>query len=247
MKFIDTHIHLQDFKTRCATDIISAGKKAGVEKFVCASIIREDWAKISALYKEFPENIVPAFGLHPWYVNKTGWGWEAELEKMLAEYPKALVGETGLDRLHFPDKEPQNEIFLKQIELAKKYKRPLLIHAVKCQEWLENYWAILPEKFVFHSYNGKSELLKKIVARNGYVSFSASILKNRDKEKILKAVPPERILLETDGPYQSFYPGQESFPDFIPELAEEIARIRGEDMELFADRVYQNSLEFVQC
>lgn len=247
MKFIDTHIHLQDFKTRCATDIIAAGKNCGVEKFVCASIVREDWSEIAALYQRFPENVVPAFGLHPWYVDRILPGWEADLEKMLAECPKALVGENGLDRVHFPNKEPQNGIFRKQIEIAKKYHRPLLIHAVKSQDWLEEYWPVLPEKFVFHSYNGRVELLKKIIDRNGYVSFSASILKNRDKEKILKTVPAEKILLETDGPYQSFYPDKESSPEFIPELAEEIALIRGENKEVFANRVYQNSLEFIQC
>lgn len=247
MKFIDTHIHLQDFKTRCATDIIVSGRTCGVEKFVCASIVQNDWEKITELFDKFPNKIIPAFGLHPWYIDKISSDWEISLEKMLEKYPGALVGETGLDRLRFPEKEPQNTIFRKHIEIAKKYRRPLLIHAVKCQDWLEEYWPILPEKFVFHSYNGRSELLKKIISRGGYVSFSASILKNRDKEKLLKAVPIERMLLETDGPYQSFYPERESSPEFLPELAEKISGIYGEDKEFFADRVYQNSLEFVQC
>lgn len=247
MEFIDTHIHLQDYKSRFATDIITDAIKNGVTKLICAAILQSDWDKVARYYKQYPNNIVPAFGLHPWYVNEAKADWRERLEEFLIRFPNALVGETGLDRYRLSDDEPQNSIFKSHIEIAKKYHRPLLIHAVKSSDWLENYWDILPEKFVFHSYNGRREMLKKIIDCGGYVSFSSSILQNREKEKTLQAVPFDRLLLETDGPYQSLHSGVEGEPRFIPELAAEIANIRGENLTEFSTHVYKNSLEFIKC
>lgn len=246
MEFIDTHIHLQDYKQKCATDIIKAAEEAGLKKLVCAAVLESDWQKIAALAEQYPEAVVPAFGLHPWYVQDILSDWQAHLEQMLGAFPQALVGETGLDRLRNPDKQPQFDIFQTHIFLAKKHRRPLLVHAVKAAEWLDECWKILPQKFVMHSFNGRMDLLQKAVKAGGYISFSASILKNRDKEQIIRAVPADRLLVETDGPYQAPEKGRESNPDFIPRLIETIAEIRDEENSSLAQKIYQNSLEFIK-
>lgn len=246
MQFIDTHIHLQDFKSRCATDIIKTAAEVGVEKLVCVSAVEEDWEKTAALCEEFPNKVIPAFGLHPWYVNEAKSGWKERLEQYLIKYPCALIGETGLDRFRDESYEPQNQFFKAHIELAHKHQRPLLIHAVKCQDWLEAYWPILPPKFVFHSYMGRRELLKKIITKGGHVSFSFSILRSREKEDVLNAVPTNRLLLETDGPYQGPVRGEEVDSASLPELAKQISEIRQEKLELFAKNAYHNSEEFIK-
>lgn len=246
MEFIDTHIHLQDYKQKCATDIIKAAEEAGLKKLVCAAVLESDWQKIAALAEQYPEAVVPAFGLHPWHLQDISSDWQAHLEQMLSAFPQALVGETGLDRLRNPDKQPQFDIFQTHIFLAEKYRRPLLVHAVKAAEWLDECWKILPQKFVMHSFNGRMDLLQKAVKAGGYISFSASILKNRDKEQIIRAVPADRLLVETDGPYQAPEKGRESNPGFIPRLIESIAEIRGEESSSLAQKIYQNSLEFIK-
>lgn len=246
MQFIDTHIHLQDFKSRCATDIITDSQKVGVKQMVCAAVIEADWPLIANFAEQFPKSVVPAFGLHPWYLDKAKPGWESRITEYFQKFPQALVGETGLDRLRDMNPELQKQIFTGHIELAKQFNRPLIIHAVKANEWFENFWSIMPPKFVFHSYNGRREFAEKINKSGGYVSFSASILKNPHRQEIVQSIPPEKLLLETDGPYQGPTKGEEVEPCFLPELIKEIAAIREETVEILSSQIYQNSLEFIK-
>ena len=76
-------------------------------------------------------------------------GLAAAAERILARFPEALIGECGLDGIKNPDDEPQNSIFYQHLFLAEELQRPLIIHAVKAQDWLENYWDMLPENVFF--------------------------------------------------------------------------------------------------
>lgn len=245
MDFIDTHLHLQDYKTRFATDIVQEAQAAGVIKMVCAATGFWDWDKVARFAKQYPAAVIPAFGLHPWYVREAKPDWPQRLAEFLERFPNALIGESGLDSVKNTDDEPQNSIFYRHIRLAEEFKRPLIIHAVKAQNWLENYWDILPEKFVFHSYNGKREVLKKIIHTGGYVSFSFSVLRNKDFEELVNMVPNDKILLETDGPYQSPVQNEEVMPSALPVLAKHVAAARHENFENFCAQIYKNSLEFI--
>lgn len=245
MQFIDTHIHLQDFKSNCATDIICAARQNGIAAMVCVSSFPEDWQRAAALALSFPDYVIPAFGLHPWYLAKGETGWDVLLAEYLRRFPQAWLGECGLDRVKNPVYEPQAEVFARQIELAVQYERPLIVHAVRADAWLENFWTRLPSKFVFHSFSGSRELLNKIITRGGYVGFNYSILRSRHRENVLKAIPAECILLETDGPYQSPFRGKEVSSLALPELARQIAAVRGCATERLAEQVYCNTLEFM--
>ena len=156
MQFIDTHLHLQDYKTGFATDIVRESLSAGVTKLVCAATGMFDWDKVARYAKQYPGTVIPAFGLHPWYLQEAKPDWLPRLREFLARFPEALIGECGLDGIKNPDDEPQNSIFYQHLFLAEELQRPLIIHAVKAQDWLENYWDMLPEKCVFHSYNAVS-------------------------------------------------------------------------------------------
>lgn len=167
------------------------------------------------------------------------------LSEYLQRFPQALLGECGFDRLKNSAYEPQAEVFARQIELAVKYGRPLIVHAVRADAWLEGFWAKLPPKFVFHSFSGSREQLNKIMIRGGYAGFGYSVLRSRHRENVLKSVPAERMLLETDGPYQGPLPNEEVASSALPELARRIAAVRGCAPETLAVQVYRNALEFM--
>ncbi|KAJ1914303.1 Cut9-interacting protein scn1 [Mycoemilia scoparia] len=118
-----------------------------------------DWPTVSALHSHHPTRFIPAFGIHPWFVQRvpglpentqdpisTAEGldipdtWESELEAYLQKHPNAIVGEIGLDKkavkgttkLRFPFTS-QIHLFNKQLDIATKFNRPVSIHCVKCQ------------------------------------------------------------------------------------------------------------------
>lgn len=245
MKFIDTHIHLQDFSKEYTDNVIFEATSKGVEKFLCVSSKPEEWENLFALKKRFLNHLSLAVGIHPWFVSDVTEKDLVVLESLLEENKSLLVGEIGLDG-YKPLMDLQESVFERQLYLARKYARPVVIHCVKAQSWFEKNWNLMPEKFVFHSYNGKEDFAKKIVQKGGYVSFSFSILKNQDREKILKSVPLAQILLETDSPYQAFEKAVENHPAFLPDLAFEVAKILEVEYEDFTNIIYQNAMEFLK-
>lgn len=237
MQFIDTHIHLQDYKSKNAPLI--AGQAAGVSRFVCAAVKEADWAKIAAWAEEKTKQVIPAFGLHPWYLSEAAAGWDLRLEAMLRAHSRALVGECGLDRLKDVAPEIQKQVFATHIELAETLYRPLLVHAVRAQDWLEEFWKSLQKvRFVLHSFSGSAELLKRALGFGAYVSLAPSARRHKNFAELAAIIPAERLLLESDGPYQ----GE---PEDIPALAKEIAALRGVEAAGLAARIYQNSEEFI--
>ena len=238
MQFIDTHIHLQDDKSSNATDIILRAQYCGCTQMVCVSSRPSDWKQVASLSEQFPSVIIPAFGLHPWYISEAEGCWLTDLENLLRQYPQALVGECGLDGFH-PDMSRQKEIFAHHISLARKYSRPLIVHAVKATQELEDFWNLLPEKFVFHGFNSKQQLLKKIIHAGGYIGLGKNILRHPKAQSLLELVPADRILFETDAPFQA----QGSWD--IVQQVNEMAFLRQEDALLLSAQVYRNSMTFL--
>ena len=237
MHFIDTHIHLQDFDIP-AEEVIRLLRQNGVDKCICISAAEDDWEKVSALAQKFPQTVIPAFAIHPWNAHSAKSGWNSRLEQKLKDFPQALIGECGLDLLKGTEILLQQKVFEEHIALAKQYHRPLLLHMVKAWNLLNNYWKTLPQPFVFHSFNGSAEMLRQIIKRGGYIAVNAKILRTKHAEEIIKNAPKDRLLLETDAPYQS------KISD-LPVLCEKIALIRGERVEETADNVYYNSLRII--
>lgn len=235
MKFFDTHIHLTDFKDVSKNILIENLKQNGIEKCVCISAHRSDWEKVAEFAHDFPFEIVPAFGLHPWYADEATDNWQLELEEYLKEFPESVIGECGFDWLKSKDLELERQVFEKQIELAFEYQRPLMLHMVKADLLLENYWGRLPQKSIFHSFSGSIELLKKLLKFSHYISVNHKFFNKKNAKEILTTVPLEKLLLETDAPYQS------KAEDLLNVL-NKIAEIKNEETETLSKKIYLNTM-----
>ena len=93
MQFTDSHLHLQDYKAKDAQQIIADLRAAGFAKVVCASTSPADWEQTAAFAAAAPDLVVPAFGLHPWYIAAAPADWPQQLAAMNA-------GLTALKRRH---------------------------------------------------------------------------------------------------------------------------------------------------
>ena len=220
--FVDTHIHLQDYKTQDVKNVVTNARKNGVVHFINPSAHPADWQKIAQLAAEYPE-ITPAFGVHPWHIAETPQNWAQTLADILKQNPSAWVGECGIDRLKNQNISSQINILKTHIDLVQQFNRPLIIHSVKADSEMTALFSALPHRTIFHSFTGSAEWGQAIQKHGFFIGLNFSILRKKNATEILRALNPTQILLETDGPYQNFEHGVETLPQNLPLLAQKIA------------------------
>lgn len=180
----------------------------------------------------------------------------------LAKNPKVVgIGECGLDYYRLPDdvdqkiiKDKQKKAFLRQLKLAKELDKVLVIHSrpAKGDESLyDDLLAILDRetisglRFEVHSYTGSPEYLQKFLDRGAYVSFNGIVTfdKTGNMEKLVKLVPLDRIVLETDCPYLSPVPhrGKRNEPSFVKFVAERVSQIKNLSANEVAETTTSNA------
>lgn len=239
MQYIDSHLHLQDYKLNNAPQFIAQMRHSSVLGAICPATDESNWEKVIGLACQYPDFVVPALGLHPWYINQASATWNIKLEKILRQNPKCLIGECGLDRLKNTNPEPQKQIFATHIDIAIMLNRSLIVHAVKSDEWLQDFWSKLKDvKFVLHSFSGSVELLKQALNYGAYISFSPTITRKKIFSKIAQYVPTNRLMLESDGPYQG-----STFD--IANLTKIVAECKNIDIIELYEQVLNNTKEFI--
>ena len=236
MYFTDSHIHLQDYKSNNATQIIVLMQSMGFAKAVCVSSNIKDWTQVKSFALSFPEFVVPAFGIHPWNIEDIPQNWAQELEEFLISCKGAWVGECGLDNLKQKNKERQFQVFQTHMELAKKHKRPMNIHLLKAEADFARLLPQMPQNFVLHSYSGSIPFIKKIISAGGYISLSPASLKGKNFAALILNTGIKRLLFESDAPYQSDF-------EQIKDLAQAVAAIKNASAPDVIYQIYNNLKE----
>lgn len=205
MPLFDSHLHLQDERIYKNVDpLMRKAFQAGVRGYLCNGSMAEDWEDVLAISRRYPE-VVPAFGLHPWYVKKAPADWFDQLKGYLQTVP-SVVGETGLD-LMFRKKslDLQLNAFERHMELAAELERPLSLHCLKAWHHLIPLLKQFKGSGIavqLHAYSGGPEQIDMLAHLGCYFSFTGAI--TRDNSQKLRAsivrVPKDRLLLETDAP-----------------------------------------------
>lgn len=244
MQYLDSHIHLQDYKTQEVKNVVNNAIKNNVSAFINVSAHPQDWNDVQNLATEYPQ-IISAFGIHPWHINDITDNWKNDLENLLVKNPQAIVGECGIDRIKNPDTQKQTDILQEHINLANKYDRPLIIHAVKANQEFEKLFSVLPQRTVFHSFTGSIEWGREIQKYGFFIGLNFSILRKKNATEIIRGISLKRVLLETDGPYQNNITGEESLPQNLPYLATQIAELGSIPLEEFSDILSENQKEFL--
>ncbi|MFM7644014.1 MAG: TatD family hydrolase [Sphingomonadales bacterium] len=234
---IDTHSHLyaEEFDAD-RNEVLARAHQTGIAAILLPNI---DVQSIGALEQLADEHsaCIPMMGLHPTYV-KENWQQElAAIEAQLFAAPKryCAVGEIGLD-LYWDDSflEPQKEVFRLQVQWAKKLQLPIAIHVRKAFEpifeILDQEWT--PElRGVFHCFTGSKEQVQRILKYEHFYFGIGGVItyKNAGLAEVVKEIPLDKLLLETDAPYLSPIPyrGKRNEPAYLIEVVSKLQEALG--------------------
>ncbi|KAG9455344.1 hypothetical protein H6P81_008248 [Aristolochia fimbriata] len=208
LKLFDAHCHLQDPRIyHVAPQLIKTTLSSGVRRFAVNGVSEKDWHIVKEMADTYP-SVIPCFGLHPWYVEDRSADWFKSMKGFFETTPSAAVGEIGLDKGSHGreiDFQSQIEVFEQQLKLAKEIEKPASVHCVRAfGDVLQAMQSIgpFPAGVILHSFQGSAEVVPGFAKLGAYFSFSGYImsLKTQKAKKMLKAVPTDRILLESDAP-----------------------------------------------
>lgn len=245
----DSHAHYDDNKfDPDRQDVIEKVRQSGVAFIVNAASNIPSSIDSIALAQEY-EFIYAAVGVHPQDVE----GMNDNVISMLADFaqePKVVaIGEIGLD-YHYDDvpKPLQKHWFARQILLARELKLPVIIHDRESHEDILKI--VKREKAkevggVFHCFSGSAEMAREVLDNNFYISIGGvATFKNAKKiVDVIRAVPSDRLLIETDSPYLAPEPfrGARNDSSYIRYTAMKVAEIREDSFENIARITCENA------
>lgn len=250
MMLMDTHVHLnaEQYETDLS-EVIQRALDANVQKMIVVGFDRPTITRAMELVEQY-EFLYAAIGWHPVdAIDCT----DEDLQwiEELTSYPKVVaIGETGLD-YHW-DKSPkeiQQEVFRKQIALAKRVKLPIVIHN---RDATDDCVRILMEEHaeevggVMHSFSGSVETAKICIEKlNFIISLGGPVTFKNAKmpKKVAAEIPLQYLMLETDAPYLTPHPfrGKRNEPSHIPLIAQEIASLKEITVEEVAKVTTENA------
>jgi TatD DNase family protein len=239
---IDAHCHLVDnhYSENEVPDIISRAKEAGVTAMISNGTSIENTKKTIALAEKFPE-VWATVGIHPDerddYLNNKS---EAvSLLCKMAKHPKVVaIGEAALDfktGISIEEKKLQQEMFAVLLQVACETELPLVVHNRNADKEILSFLAKFKGNVQLHCFVESWEFAMNAISRNYYLSFGGIVTfkKSENLRDIVKRVPDENILLETDAPYLAPEPVRDSIntPANVKIVAEMVAKIRNTTTE----------------
>ncbi|MBY6063128.1 TatD family deoxyribonuclease [Pseudidiomarina sediminum] len=240
--FIDSHCHLDRLKlddfSGSLQQVITNAKQQRVQQMLCISVTLEEFPAMRDLVAPYPE-VAISCGVHPLYVGKHPLQ-QQQLRDFAAADEVVAIGETGLDYFYDPDsKAVQQESFAYHIELANTLAKPLIIHT---RDARDDTLAMLREGQaercggVLHCFTESYEMAKHAIDDlDFFISISgiASFRNAAELRDVVKKLPLDKILIETDSPWLAPVPhrGKQNQPAYVVDVAKCVADIKGVTLE----------------
>lgn len=253
MNLIDTHTHIfleefdEDFN-----EMIERAKEKGVSKMLLPNIDSSSLERLLMTSNE--EDLLPMMGLHPCSVREN---YLDELELVENEIQSGryiAVGEIGID-LYWDKqfKDQQMDAFARQIEIAKKYDLPIAIHT---RDAFNEVFEVLDSthegilRGVFHCFTGDEKQAEKALSYKGFYLGLGGVLtfKKAGLDSVVRDLPLERLLLETDAPYlaPTPYRGKRNEPSYVYHVAQKLADVKEMSIEKIAEITTKNAQDLFQ-
>lgn len=203
MVFIDVHAHL-DMCNGSVKEIIKKSQEAGVGVIINSGISPERNRKTLEIAKNFPENVKAALGIYPVEASEMNEKqFDAEVDFIRKNADKIVaIGEIGMDFKELDKRELQETRFKELIKLSLELGKPMIIHSRKAeQECVQILEEMKAKRVLMHCFSGKLSLVEKIVKNGWFLSIPSSVKYLLHFQEIIKAVPIEQLLCETDSPF----------------------------------------------
>ena len=247
--FVDSHCHLdkldyQDIHNDIA-DVVAKAKAANVTELLSVGVTLDSFPSMLAMIEPF-DNIYASCGVHPLDVKSD---FSLDTLHQYAKHPRVVaIGETGLDYHYEPETADLQKLrFQQQVELAVELNKPLIIHTRNArQDTLDILKQGGAEKCggVIHCFTEDLAFAKAAMELGFYISISGIVTFKQATElkDVVKSLPLDRLLIETDSPYLAPVPhrGKQNQPAYVVEVAAYIAQLKSVSMNEVAEKTTQN-------
>lgn len=256
IEYFDSHCHLTATAFRDDREaVLRSAVDAGVTRLVCIASNADD-AEAALAFVRQPETgpdgprCWSTAGVHPHAVAKAGPDEIARIEALLGEPEVVAVGETGLD--YYYDNSPRDEqraSFEAHLDLASRHDLPVVVHAREADEDVAAALRAMPKGTagVLHCFTGGAKAFEEALGAGWYVSLSGiASFKTFGPRDLVRDVPSDRLLIETDAPYLAPVPkrGRRNEPAYVPHVAVAVADLLGGDVADVAKVTTDNACRF---
>jgi TatD DNase family protein len=246
---IDTHCHLDATEFEAAqASVIRNAQAAGVSRIVVPSVSRSNFEAVRELCKQYPI-CAPAYGIHPMVAGNATPNDLEVLHEYLKHHQAIAVGEIGLDFFipHY-DQARQEHFFIEQLELAREFDLPVLLHLRRAQDTVLKYLRLHKARGgIAHAFNGSRQQADEFIKLGFKLGFGGAMTYPRATKlrELAATLPLESIVLETDAPDippEFLERGLPNEPQYLPRIAQTLAELRGLSLEEVARATTVNAL-----
>jgi TatD DNase family protein len=246
---IDTHCHLDvaEFDADRAA-VLDRARSAGVAAIVVPAIDAAGWDGLLALCAS-ADDLYPALGLHPVYLDRHRDSDLRELERAIAEHHPIAVGEIGLG-YYVAELDPagQQALFEAQLSIAKSADLPVLLHVRKAHDdVLATLKRVGLKGGIAHAFNGSIQQAYQYLDLGFRLGFGGMLTFTRSSRlrRLAAELPGEAIVLETDAPDLTVaaHRGERNSPEYLPDVLQALSEVRGESLDTLAVRTTANACE----
>ncbi|MRI35212.1 hydrolase TatD [Endozoicomonas sp. OPT23] len=247
---IDSHCHIDRLKLDTydgdLDKAVAAAKEAGVDKILCVGIDLEHADQVVGIAEKY-QDVFASVGIHPLEKDAA----EPDLETLLkyAKHEKVVaIGESGLDYYYSADnKEVQRERFRIHLQAAAQSQLPIIVHTRDAREDtldLIRQHGDLDRAGVLHCFTESLEMAQAVMEMNYMISISGIVTFRNASElrEVVKNIPLDRLLIETDSPYLAPVPnrGKPNEPKYLPDVARCVAGLKGVTVAELAEATTAN-------
>jgi|DewCreStandDraft_4_1066084.scaffolds.fasta_scaffold00109_122 TatD DNase family protein len=245
---IDTHAHIDTAAfDDDRSEMLKRAYYEGIESIIIPAIEPNTYSKLFDTLS-LSHNLYCAIGVHPQNANQLNEYTISQIEEFVSEYKVVAIGEIGLDYYYdYTSPEIQKDALIKQINIAKKFDLPVIIHN---RDAGSDLMKILSEygdgviNGVLHCFSGNKKMLEEALYCGYYISFTGNItFKNSTSVEMLSETPLDRLLLETDSPWMTPVPhrGKRNEPSYLKYIVEKIAQIKSVSINEVIKMTSQNA------